>query len=77
MKKRYEVYLDLWGHEVIITVETDTREDAIKKATQQFFKRHILPNLRIYRANAKGKELPSGKVKCYPVPLPEIKVTIL
>jgi mannitol/fructose-specific phosphotransferase system IIA component (Ntr-type) len=74
MKKLYEIYFGIHNHEALITVESDTREKAIKEATRQLFERHVLPDIKIFRANVKGRELPKPSGKTAPLPKIEVKV---
>lgn len=71
MMHTYEVYFDLRGREVIIKVEAKTRSEAIKEATRQYIERHVLRELKIYRANVVGN-IPKFDPKARLVPVPKV-----
>lgn len=76
MKHMYEVYFDLRGREIIIKVEAKTRDEAIKEATRQYIERHVIGELKIYRANVVGKPLnfdPRARL----VPVPKILFKVI
>ena len=77
MLKTYEIYISLFGHEAMMIIKTETREQAIKQGIQHLLHRHVLPNLKLHRANAKGKEIPvSSKSWTASSPLPPIKIIV-